>query len=179
MRVIAIFSCSGFGARGVSGGSVRVILPVPAPKRAAERWARQEQRKPAPAPEAPRMQTRTNPPAESSEGFYVGKGDQRVYVKYATPDPVLRSFLQSVMDGSADPNVKGRELFMTICAACHQQRRRGQGWRRAAAGRVGVGSGAGRRPPGAHRFERHDGAGSGARQGLEPPHAAVAGEPGR
>src|ERR1035441_1070323 len=25
------------------------------------------------------------------------------------------------MDGSADPNVKGRELFMTICAACHQR----------------------------------------------------------
>jgi mono/diheme cytochrome c family protein len=55
------------------------------------------------------------------EGFYVGKGDQRVYVNYATPDPVLRSFLQGVMDGSADPNVKGRELFMTICAACHQR----------------------------------------------------------
>jgi mono/diheme cytochrome c family protein len=82
---------------------------------------RQEQRKSAKGPGAPREQTKTNPPAGLPEGFYVGKGDQRVYVNYATPDPVLRSFLQGVMDGSADPNVKGRELFMTICAACHQR----------------------------------------------------------
>ena len=91
------------------------------PKASHGEVARQQQRKPAPPPEVPRMQIRTNPPVESSEGFYVGKGDQRVYVKYATPDPVLRSFLQSVMDGSANPNAKGRELFMTICAACHQK----------------------------------------------------------
>ena len=82
---------------------------------------RQEQRRSARGPEAPREPAKTNTPFGLPEGFYVGKGDQRAYVKYATPDPVLRSFLQSVMDGSTDPNAKGRELFMTICAACHQR----------------------------------------------------------
>jgi len=74
-----------------------------------------------PGPEAPHIKANTNPAAGLADGFYVGKGDERVYVKYATPDPVLRSFLQSVMDGSTDPNVKGRQLFLTICAACHQR----------------------------------------------------------
>lgn len=82
---------------------------------------RHEAGKAVPGPQAPHMKANTNPAAGSADGFYVGKGDQRVYVKYATADPVLRSFLQGVMDGSADPNVKGRQLFMTICAACHQR----------------------------------------------------------
>jgi len=121
MRVIAIFSWLLVLALAVllavRFGSSHLVPAKPG--RGNE--ARQERRKPEPVPEVARIQTKTNPPAELSEGFYVGKGDQRVYVKYATPDPVLRSFLQSVMDGSADPNVRGRELFMTICAACHQR----------------------------------------------------------
>jgi mono/diheme cytochrome c family protein len=82
------------------------------------RWQRPRD---APEPQAPRPLARTNHPTEPADGFFLGKGDERVYVKYATPDPVLQSFLQSVMDGSTDPQVKGRQLFMTICAACHQR----------------------------------------------------------
>jgi mono/diheme cytochrome c family protein len=62
----------------------------------------------------------TNQAAEPQDGFYLGKGDQRVFVKYATPDPVLRSFMQSVMNDSSDPNAKGREIFLKLCAICHQ-----------------------------------------------------------
>jgi mono/diheme cytochrome c family protein len=84
-------------------------------------------------PVRPRKQTRTGvqrPPPEAintnaPDGFYVGKGDQRTYVQYATADPVLRAFMQSVMDGSSDPATKGEEIFLKICAACHQ--RDGQG----------------------------------------------------
>ena len=76
-------------------------------------------RKPTPAgvQRPPPEPVRTNAP----DGFYVGKGDQRTYVQYATPDPVLRSFIQSVMDGSSDPVTKGEEIFQKICAACHQK----------------------------------------------------------
>jgi mono/diheme cytochrome c family protein len=63
---------------------------------------------------------KTNLFAEPPTGFYVGAGDQRFFVKYGTPDPVLQSFMQSVMDGSTDPNAKGREIFSKLCAACHQ-----------------------------------------------------------
>lgn len=72
------------------------------------------------APEVSRQPIKTNLMAEPQDGFYLGKGDQRVFVKYATPDPVLRSFMQSVMDGSSDPNAKGREIFLKLCAICHQ-----------------------------------------------------------
>jgi mono/diheme cytochrome c family protein len=64
---------------------------------------------------------KTNPPAAQPGGFYLGKGDKQVYVNYATPDPVLRSFMQSVMESSSDPNAKGKEIFLKICAACHQR----------------------------------------------------------
>lgn len=67
----------------------------------------------------PRTQVDSN--AASEAGFYIGKGEQRVYINYNTPDPVLRSFMQSVMDGSSDPNAQGREIFSRICAACHQK----------------------------------------------------------
>ena len=73
-----------------------------------------------PAPEAPPTQAVSNAPATAPEGFYLGKGDQRVFIPYGTRDPVLRSILQSVMDGNSDPNAKGREIFLKICAACHQ-----------------------------------------------------------
>jgi mono/diheme cytochrome c family protein len=65
--------------------------------------------------------SKTNAATEPTNGFYLGKGDERVFINYASPDPVLRSFLQSVMDGSSDPNAQGREIFMRICAACHQK----------------------------------------------------------
>jgi len=55
------------------------------------------------------------------DGFYIRKGDQRTYVQYATPDPVLRAFMKSVMDGTSDPVTKGAEIFQRICAACHQK----------------------------------------------------------
>jgi mono/diheme cytochrome c family protein len=80
----------------------------------------QVQRIPATKPKVPREPVITNQPAEPATGFYVGNGDQRVFVNYATPDPVLRSFIQSVMDGSLDPKAKGREIFLRLCAACHQ-----------------------------------------------------------
>jgi mono/diheme cytochrome c family protein len=55
-----------------------------------------------------------------TNAFYIGKGDQRVRVDYATPDPMLRSLLQSVMEGSSDPAAKGKEIYLRLCAACHQ-----------------------------------------------------------
>jgi len=82
---------------------------------------RQEQRTLATPPPTPRQPAKTNPPAKPPEGFYVGKGDERVYINYATSDPVLRLMLQSVMDGSADPNAQGKQIFLKICAACHQR----------------------------------------------------------
>ena len=72
---------------------------------------------PASARRPPPEPIHTNAP----DGFYVGKGDQRTYVQYATADPVLRAFMQSVMDGSSDPVTKGEEIFHKICAACHQR----------------------------------------------------------
>jgi mono/diheme cytochrome c family protein len=80
----------------------------------------QGQRNPGSQPAPPPAQTRTNLAAQPPGGFYIGKGEQRVYVNYATPDPVLRSFIQSVMNGSSDPNAKGREIFLKLCAVCHQ-----------------------------------------------------------
>jgi mono/diheme cytochrome c family protein len=81
----------------------------------------QGRRAPANAAEAPHERTRTNGATGPQEGFYVGKGDQRVYVDYATRDPVLRSLIQSAMETSSDPNAKGKELYLKICAACHQR----------------------------------------------------------
>ena len=84
----------------------------PSPTSGAPTTSRPHTNAPAPAPEQ-----YTNQP----EGFYLGKGDQKVFINYASPDPVLRSFMQSVMDGSSDPNVQGRAIFMKICSACHQR----------------------------------------------------------
>ena len=67
------------------------------------------------------VSARTNSPPTQPGGFYLGKGDKQVYVNYATHDPVLQSFMQSVMESGSDPNAKGREIFMKICAACHQR----------------------------------------------------------
>jgi mono/diheme cytochrome c family protein len=85
------------------------------------KWATQKQQKFARGFDATREAPKTNPLAGTPEGFFVGKGSQRAYVQFATPDPVLRSFAQSVMEGGADSNAKGKELFLKICAACHQR----------------------------------------------------------
>jgi mono/diheme cytochrome c family protein len=82
---------------------------------------RQERQEIVHGVEVPREQAKSNPPAGVAEGFYVGTGKQRVYVNYATTDPVLRSLIQSAMDSSSDPTAKGKEIFLRICAACHQR----------------------------------------------------------
>jgi len=84
-------------------------------------WVRHKQTAPKLAAVVATQTVRTNAALEPTNGFYLGKGDERVFINYASPDPVLRSFLQSVMDGSSDPNAQGREIFMRICAACHQK----------------------------------------------------------
>jgi mono/diheme cytochrome c family protein len=67
-----------------------------------------------------REQMKTNPPASvTPAGFYVGK-DPPIYISYATPDPLLQSFIQSVMTGSDDPTAKARTIYGKICGACHQ-----------------------------------------------------------
>ncbi len=50
----------------------------------------------------------------------MGKGDQRVYVDYTTSNAVLQSFIQSVMTDNSNPTVRGREIFLKLCAICHQ-----------------------------------------------------------
>lgn len=54
------------------------------------------------------------------DGFFIGKGDDKVFVRYGTTNAVLQSFMQSVMNGSTDPNKQGQEIFLHLCAACHQ-----------------------------------------------------------
>jgi mono/diheme cytochrome c family protein len=68
-----------------------------------------------------RKESQTNGPGEPAQGFFIGKGDEKVFVNYSTRDPLLQSFMQSVMTSSADPNAQGREIFLRICAACHQK----------------------------------------------------------
>jgi mono/diheme cytochrome c family protein len=67
----------------------------------------------------PRAKTDADADADTN-AFYIGKGEQRVRIDYGTPDPMLRSLLQSVMEGSSDPAAKGKEIFLRLCAACHQ-----------------------------------------------------------
>jgi cytochrome c553 len=68
-----------------------------------------------------REKLKTNAPSlESPPGFFAGT-NQTLYLTYATPDPVLRSFFRWVMGGSGDSKSKGQAIFQKICAACHQQ----------------------------------------------------------
>jgi mono/diheme cytochrome c family protein len=68
-----------------------------------------------------REQLKTNSHAEAlPTGFYVGT-DQPIYVTYGTSDPVLRSFIRTLMEGSADAGAKGQAIFEKTCAACHQR----------------------------------------------------------
>jgi mono/diheme cytochrome c family protein/type II secretory pathway pseudopilin PulG len=67
-----------------------------------------------------REQLKTNAPSlDAPPGFYADS-NRAVYLNYATPDPVLRSFLRYVMGGSGDSMSKGRVIFQKLCAACHQ-----------------------------------------------------------
>jgi mono/diheme cytochrome c family protein len=54
------------------------------------------------------------------QGFYITKDNQKIFVNYGTPDPLLQTFMRSVMSGNYDASAKGREIFLKICAACHQ-----------------------------------------------------------
>ena len=57
---------------------------------------------------------------QAPQGFFLGKGDERIFLNYGTPDPVLRSFLKSVMESGDGPNAEGKQIYLKICAACHQ-----------------------------------------------------------
>lgn len=65
------------------------------------------------------LKTNSHPPALPT-GFYVG-GDQPIYVTYGTSDPVLRSFIRTLMIDNTDPLAKGEAIFQKTCAACHQR----------------------------------------------------------
>jgi mono/diheme cytochrome c family protein len=68
-----------------------------------------------------REKLKTNAPSlDSPPGFYAGT-NTALYLSYSTPDPVMRSFMRSVMTGSGDARTKGQTIFQKICAACHQQ----------------------------------------------------------
>jgi hypothetical protein len=125
-----------------------------------------------------REQLKTNAPSlDSPPGFYADTNNSLVFE------------LQHARSGVAVVSAMGHGRQRR----CQEQRprhfpedlrrlpstgRRGQGRRRAAAGRFGVGEGAERRAIGAHRFERPQRADPGARQDLEPGHAALARESG-
>jgi len=68
-----------------------------------------------------REQLKTNShPAALPAGFYVGT-EQPIYVTYGTADPVLRSFIRTLMSSSADAAGKGQAIYEKTCAACHQR----------------------------------------------------------
>lgn len=68
-----------------------------------------------------REQMKTNArPAALPSGFYVG-ADQPVYVTYGTSDPVLRTFIRTLMSSGGDAASKGQAIFQKTCAACHQR----------------------------------------------------------
>ncbi len=67
-----------------------------------------------------REQVKTNAPSLASEpGFFIDT-NRIIYLNYATSDPVLQSFLRSVMTSDGDTASKGRAIFTKLCAACHQ-----------------------------------------------------------
>jgi mono/diheme cytochrome c family protein len=66
-----------------------------------------------------REEMKTNLQPEMPTGFYIGT-DHPIFVKYGTSDPLLRSFMKSLMDANHDPVSKGRAVFEKVCAACHQ-----------------------------------------------------------
>src|SRR5579859_3743271 len=67
-----------------------------------------------PAPGEPDTTAPPNPRQAAPDGFYLGKGGERVYINYGTPDPVLRSLLHSVMENSSDPNEQGKQIYQRI-----------------------------------------------------------------
>jgi hypothetical protein len=55
-----------------------------------------------------REKLKTNAPSlDSPPGFYAGT-NSALYLSYSTPDPVMRSFMRSVMTGSGDARSKGQ-----------------------------------------------------------------------
>ncbi len=67
-----------------------------------------------------REQVKTNAPSLGSEpGFFIDT-NRIIFLNYATTDPVLQSFLHSVMTSGGDTASKGRAIFTKLCAACHQ-----------------------------------------------------------
>jgi mono/diheme cytochrome c family protein len=67
-----------------------------------------------------REQLKTNShPSALPTGFYVGT-DHPIYVTYGTSDPVLRSFIHTLMTSHTDDAAKGEAIFQKTCAACHQ-----------------------------------------------------------
>lgn len=89
------------------------------PATVGQTTAARQRRETAPVPDTAGP-TNRHAITEPQDGFFIGKGDQRVFVKYGTADPVLRSFLQSVMDESSDPRAKGRDIYLKLCGICHQ-----------------------------------------------------------
>jgi mono/diheme cytochrome c family protein len=65
------------------------------------------------------MKTNSHPPVLPT-GFYVGT-EQPIYVTYGTADPVLRSFIRTLMSSGTDAAAKGEAIFQKTCAACHQR----------------------------------------------------------
>lgn len=125
MRVIAIVLVLGVLALAVvliARGDFSTSKSTPTERATRTRHAR---RRPAPELQPPPGQPDTNAPAGGTQppadGFYLGKGGERVYINYGTPDPVLRSLLQSVMENSSDPNEQGKQIYQRICGACHQR----------------------------------------------------------
>ena len=89
-----------------------------------ERHRRAGEAPPAPRHHEPAIvhkESQSNAPGQPAQGFFIGKGDEKVFVNYSTPDPVVQSFMKSVMENNGDPNAQGREIFLRICAACHQK----------------------------------------------------------
>lgn len=108
LGILVLAVAAGAAAAWILWGSRALAPPRPAPKRHHE---------PAIVPK----ESETNRPGEPAQGFFVGKGDEKVFVNYSTRDPLLQSFMQSVMTSNGDPNAQGREIFLRICAACHQK----------------------------------------------------------
>jgi len=89
------------------------------PRAASVKPSRVHHEEKAQAPEPPAA-PKTNLATEPQDGFYIGKGDQRVFVRYGASDPLLQSFIQSVMDDSSDPKAQGRQIYLKLCGICHQ-----------------------------------------------------------
>jgi mono/diheme cytochrome c family protein/outer membrane murein-binding lipoprotein Lpp len=63
---------------------------------------------------------KTNAPSlQSQPGFFLDT-NRAIYLNYSTRDPIVQTFLRSVMTGEGDSMAKGKVIFDKLCAACHQ-----------------------------------------------------------